>query len=290
MSAQAVSVVVASHERPQRLRRLLDALDAQTWRDFELIVVLDDAGEESAGMLRERGVAFERLAPGSAGPGAKRNVGWRRARAPLVAFTDDDCRPAPEWLQGLVEASRDGAIVQGATRPDPGEAHLLRGPLARTQHVDPPSPFGQTCNIAYPRALLEAIGGFPDLPDAAGEDTDLYVRAQAAGAPVVAAPEALVWHAVTRPGLGAALAGLGRWQHLAYVVRHHPSIRRQLTLGVFWKSSHLWLTVALLIRRPLGWAPYLWHVRRRLPFAPLVDAAELLVALRGAVRYRTPFL
>jgi GT2 family glycosyltransferase len=290
VTAPAVSVVVASHERPARLRRLLDALDAQTLRGFELIVVLDDAGEESAALLGERGVRFERLAPGSAGPGAKRNTGWRAARAPLVAFTDDDCRPAPEWLEGLVAAARDGAVVQGATRPDPEEAHRLGGPLARTQHIDPPSPFGQTCNIAYPRALLEALGGFPELPDAAGEDTDLFLRARARGAPLVAAPGAVVWHAVTQPGLGAALRGLWRWQHVAYVVRRHPSVRRHLTLGVFWKPSHLWLAVALLGRRPVAWLPYLWHVRRRLPVAPVVDLAELVVALRGAVRYRTPFL
>src|SRR3954470_6358165 len=93
-----VSVVVPSHERPLRLRWLLNALEEQTLpRDrWELVVVHDSRGEETATLLdghplTEAGVLrHERLEPGTGTPARQRNVGWRRARAPLVAFTDDD--------------------------------------------------------------------------------------------------------------------------------------------------------------------------------------------------------
>jgi glycosyltransferase involved in cell wall biosynthesis len=308
MTPPAVSVVVASHERPDRLARLLDALAGQTLAPhrFEVVVVFDDAGERTAALLREHALARDgrlraiRLPAGTGAPSVQRNRGWRAARAPLVAFTDDDCRPRHDWLAGLLTVAHaaPGAVVQGATRPDPEEEHLLGRPLARSLTIEPPSPFGQTCNVLYPRAVLERLEGFAEhLPAPAGEDTDLWLRAQEAGTPVAAAPEALVWHAVTVLGLLAALRGMGRWQHVAYVVRRHPAIRRELALGVFWKPAHAWLVLALAglglsRRRPVAAvlaAPWLWSARRS-PRRLVLDVAELAVAARGAVRYRTPFL
>jgi glycosyltransferase involved in cell wall biosynthesis len=318
MAAPEVSVVVPAHERPARLARLLDALAAQTLppERFEVVVVHDCVGEDSARLLAGHDLARAgvlrsvRLAPGTGRPSVQRNRGWREAAAPLIAFTDDDCRPHEGWLASLLSAAQGvpGAVVQGATRPDPGEEHLLARPLARSLHVDPPGPYGQTCNVLYPRELLERLEGFAEhLPAAAGEDTDLFLRAREAGAAVAAAPKALVWHAVTVPSLGEALRGLGRWQHVAYVVKRHPQVREQLTLRVFWKPAHARLLLALaglgLTRRrvagvPAGAAlavPWLWsegraHGVRALPGRLVVDLGELAVAVRGALRYRTPFL
>src|SRR5207247_9572197 len=96
---------------------------------------------------------------------------------------------------------------------------------AGTQEGSPPTPVAQTCNIAYARALLERSGGFDEaLPLAAGEDTDLAIRAQALGAQIVAAPEVLTYHAVEAVTLPARLRETWRWQHLAYVVRRHPQL------------------------------------------------------------------
>jgi glycosyltransferase involved in cell wall biosynthesis len=165
-----IAVVVPSHDRPLRLRWLLNALEEQTLpRDrFEVVVVHDSSGPETEELLRTHPLAAEGVlrhrafAPGP-GPAHKRNAGWRMARAPLVAFTDDDCRPPPEWLERALAGARrhPGAIVQGTTRPDPDEEELvLAAAHARTQRIDPPSPWAETCNIVYPRDVLEAVGGF----------------------------------------------------------------------------------------------------------------------------------
>ena len=98
----------------------------------------------------------------------------------MVAFTDDDCRPPPEWLERALEAARahPGQVVQGATRPDPHEAHLLgMAPHARSQNINPPVPWAQTCNIVYPREALERVGGFDEQIPTAGDDMDLAARA-----------------------------------------------------------------------------------------------------------------
>ena len=74
-----VSVVVPTCGRRELLERCLDALERQSLERgrYEVIVIED----------RER-----------RGPAWARNQGWRRSRAPVVAFTDDDCVPAPDWL------------------------------------------------------------------------------------------------------------------------------------------------------------------------------------------------
>src|SRR3954468_16744353 len=314
-----VSVVVASHERPLRLRWLLNALEEQTLAPerWELVVVHDSRGPETQELLeshplRARGtLRHRRLEPHTGPPGRQRNAGWREARAPLVVFTDDDCRPQPDWLEGLLAEARrpPGAIVQGRVQADPLEAEILRAPHARTVEVpDPPGPYAQTCNVLYPRELLERVAGFVE-ELASGEDTDLYERVRATGAPYVGAAHAVVYHAVESSTLIGALRRSIRWEDLAYVVKHHPHVRQRLELGVFWRRSHARLALALAgaaappVPPPAGalTLPYLAHlVRRRgmykralaratleLPGRIAIDAVEMAALARGSVRYRT---
>lgn len=318
-----ISVVVPSHLRPLRLRWLLNALEEQSLAPdrWEAIVIHDDGDNQAERALSEHGFADKgrlrriRLAPGSGSPARQRNTGWRAARAPLVAFTDDDCRREPEWLERLLAAAEEypHAIVQGATRPDPYEADVIPfTPRARTIRVDPPGAFAQTCNILYPRAVLESVGGLDEtLPAAAGEDTDLALRARALGVPYVGAPRAVVNHAVEAYSILGMIRMAWKWQHLPYVVRRHPQLRRQMPLGLFWRSSHAWALggalAAVTLRRwlaLLAFAPYVgalmpfagrsprrWLRRLvELPSRVLIDLAELIALVRGSVRYRTPFL
>ncbi len=318
----AVSVVVPSHGRPLRLRWLLNALEEQTLPpdSWEVVVVHDDADEEAERLLRAHPLAaagrlrHRRLPPGTGSAPRQRNAGWRAARTPLVAFTDDDCRPDPEWLERLLAAaSRSaGAIVQGATRPDPDEAELLAAPRARTITVHPPGPYLETCNVLYPRALLARLGGFEERLRA-GDDTDLALRARAAGEQVVAAPDALVHHAVEALSLPGMVRLTLKWRDLPLVVRRHPSVRRGLPLGVVWRSSHGWLALAALgaARAAQGSRaggllalPYLRyglarrgrHARGRLraaaelPGHTVVELAEIVALAYGSARHRTLFL
>jgi GT2 family glycosyltransferase len=305
-----VAVVVASHERPLRLRWLLNALEEQTFTDFEVVVCFDDRDDEAARMLAAHplGPRAIRLNPPT-GPAEKRNAAWRATDAQTIVFTDDDCRPPADWLERLLTARADGAIVQGATRPDPDELALLqRAPHARSQMIDPPTAWGQTCNIAYPRALLERLGGLDEaLPAAAGEDADLLQRALDSGARLVPAPDAVTYHCVEVDPLPRRARQLWRWQHNAYVVKRHPQLRRAFPLGVFWKRRHATLALALVgaaTRRPLLALPWvadalpsyghhprgLARAASELPGRAVADAVELAACARGSLRYRTLFL
>jgi GT2 family glycosyltransferase len=317
VSAPAVGVVIASHGRALRLRWLLNALEEQRAAgSFEVVVVHDYEPAERARLLddhplvRTGAARLLAIARGSGSPARQRNLGWRAARASLIAFTDDDCRPEPEWLAALVAAAHahPGAIVQGATRPDPFEQDVMAAPHIRTLTVTPPTSRAQTCNILYPRAVLEALGGF-DEHAVVGEDVDLALRARAAGVALAAAPAAVVHHAVEAFTLPGIVRQNWKWRHLPWLLARHPELRRECRLGVFWVPRHGRLALAAagmaaarahpalallglpyaaeaLSRRGPGARAHAVALAE-LPGQACADAAELATYAIGSARHRT---
>jgi glycosyltransferase involved in cell wall biosynthesis len=307
-----VSVVVATRDRPARLAALLAGLRRQRAPGaFEVVVVDDGSGPETVSRLQaelDRGELDLRVVRHEEprGPGAARNAGWRAARAPLVAFTDDDCVPEPGWIAAGLAAhrARADAIVQGRTEPEPAELHR-NGVLTRTLRVVELGPQYPTCNIFYPRELLERMGGFDEefglRPG--GEDTDLAWRAIESGRPAVLAEDALVHHAVERLGLAGTLRDATRWTATTRIFARHPGTRAMLDHGIFWNVWHYLLVrsaLSLLLPRPVRRLVLLRHVlalRRRaraagsgswaIPILLAYDAVETAAVVRGAVRHRT---
>jgi glycosyltransferase involved in cell wall biosynthesis len=317
-----VSVVVATVNRAELLEALMAGLRAQTLgRDrFEVLVVDDGSTDGTAavleretqrGELRLRTIGHRH----NLGLAVSRQEGWRTARADLLAFTDDDCVPAPDWLAAGLTASRRNpeAIVQGRT--DPRTADLerlgrLRRPFTRTLEIPAPDPHVQTCNVFYPRQVLERVGGLDTVEFArhAGDDADLAWRAIAAGARVVFEPDVRVEHAYLPLGPLGKLRYAAGWDLKVYAV--HPGLRRAyFTRRFFWKGSHYLLVRALIgaalpRRRRLlrAWLtlPYAVHLVERgrkegggpllAPYYALNDLIELVAAIRSTLRYRVPML
>jgi glycosyltransferase involved in cell wall biosynthesis len=306
-----VSVVVPTRSRPARLERLLEGLREQTLEPsrFEVIVVGDGASPETYSLLeRERARGglelrvVERALPG--GPSAARNSGWQVARAPLVAFIDDDCRPVADWLAAGTQASDPLSVVQGATYPDPDDSHHA-GIFSRTVEVQALGPQFETCNIFYPREALDQLGGFDERYGITpgGEDTDLAWRAIEAGYTPAFAPHALVYHAVDRLGPAGMLRVAARWSEPMRVFAAHPQARQMLYRGVFWNVWHylVWRSILALaapsvLRRVLI-TLHLLELRKRarregsgaraIPFLLVHDLVECWAVARGAVRNGT---
>ena len=310
-----IAVVVSTKNRERRLASLIESLRGQDLdpERFEVVIV-DNASTDGTPALLD----YERSAGGLSlrlvgnrvdrGTAASRNAGWRAADAPLIAFTDDDCELDSGWLRTLLEAANrhPGALLQGRTEPIPRERTAL-GPFSRTKKVTSLGPFYETCNIAYPRELLERLGGFDAeaFPGWGGEDTDLAWRALAEGADAVFVPEALAYHAVNQLGPAGTLRLALGWSDAMGVLPRHPGIRRHLHHRFFWKRSHeLFLFAvlgALLARRvppaALLAVPYLRQLRGRaagnpelIAFLPMNDALEMVAAARGGIRHRTPII
>lgn len=307
-----IAVVIPTRRRETRLAFALTALADQTLDPgrFEVIVVrAPDAGSGPLAAAPE-GVNVRFLESAVDSPAAKRNVGWRASQAATIAFTDDDCRPARDWLERLREANPSPrTILQGRTEPDPDEQHLYSG-LARSWEITEPNLWYATCNLACPRALLERLDGFDERFAATwGEDTDLGLRARELGAAVEYVDDALVWHAVLSRSLPQALREAVRHDATPVVVARHPIHRRTLFAGIG-NHRHLRLLLALAgvpawrRRRPLLGAlaalPYLWlhlDLRRprlgrllrqavRVPAQVALDSTETVVTIRSAIRNR----
>jgi GT2 family glycosyltransferase len=242
-----ISVIVPTGGREARLAFLLDALGAQTLprERFEVVVVRGDRQEPPYTRAPD-GLAVRFLsAAASRGPTDKRNVGWRASEGPLIAFTDDDCRPRPDWLEQLMAAADGGGFLQGRTEPDPDESHLLRG-MSRSRSVVGPSPWYPGCNMAYPRELLERLDGFDESFTFGSEDTDLALRALALGADCQYVDGAVVYHAVFSRNVVTAARDTLQWPSFPRLFAKHPAHRQHLYLHLFRNKTHATLTLGLV--------------------------------------------
>jgi GT2 family glycosyltransferase len=250
------------------------------------------------------------------GPSAARNIGWRAARAPRIAFTDDDCRPGPEWLAGLVTNLERADLVQGRTVPDPTQTWRLR-PFSRTIVTEKEWGYYETCNVAYRKEALERVGGFDEgFRRPFGEDTDLAWRVKETGGASVFEPDAVVYHAVWPQSFLGHIRDLPRREGMVRVLSRNPKLRYQLPRRWFWEPSHppalvaaAGLALVATNRSPattvLGLAllaPYVRHrlkVQRRgslwrqpvvIPESLIADLVEIGVLAKASARYRTVLL
>jgi GT2 family glycosyltransferase len=321
MTEPEVSVVCSTYQRSARLLLMLEALEKQTLDHdrFEVVVVDDGSTDGTAAALADfakhsslnlRPIIFE----ANQGRGPGREAGWRAARAPIVAFTDDDCAPAPEWLEAGVAAAQTGAaIVVGRTLPNPAQAHNA-GIWSRSQAIGAKNGtlYFHTCNIFYRRADLEAVGGFDrEFRAKGGEDTDLGWRVEARGGVAVFAEDALVFHDVVAGSFRSALREASKWIDIPRVTKkHRKRARPLLAYRLFWKPSHAYVVVALasvgvtVATRNVFWLagllPWVYYRLRKnplwrgskaqrivyLPHAFVLDTVEVATMARGSVRHR----
>ncbi len=245
-----VSVCVPTYQRPEALERALrhlTSLDAPVG-GYEVVVV-DDGSHASFGIpaLLECWAATSPVPlrwaslPRNAGPAAARNAAWRMADGAWIAFTDDDCRPARDWLVRLLAvAEGSGAqVVEGRTVPDPERVDLLQEPFARSVAVEGPDGYFRTCNILYRRSLLDALDGFDEAFRLIADDTDLGWRATEAGASTGFAADAVVVHDVTVGSFVSDLKSRRRWADVVRMIAKHPGSRRLAWKPYVYRRSHL---------------------------------------------------
>jgi glycosyltransferase involved in cell wall biosynthesis len=98
-----VSVVVCTYKRADKLGACLDALQRQSMGDRVEVIVVDDGPDDATARVADRYDVRLIRHPHNRGLAAARNTGIEAAKAPIVAFTDDDCVPHDSWLEALLE-------------------------------------------------------------------------------------------------------------------------------------------------------------------------------------------
>jgi glycosyltransferase involved in cell wall biosynthesis len=210
----SVSVVISTFNRASSLSRTLWSLaqqSADAALDFEVIVVDNKCTDGTAAVVQRFLVwqpeRFRYVFEPRQGVSYGRNAGIRAARAPIVAFTDDDNEATPQWVTAIKDAldqHPEAAAVGGRILPEwPApvpewldERHW--SPLAildygdrafYTSASDPRCLL--TANLAVRREIFSTIGEFsPDFPRC--QDHELQIRLWRAGARAFYAPDVVV--------------------------------------------------------------------------------------------------
>jgi glycosyltransferase involved in cell wall biosynthesis len=217
-----LSVVVPTRNRPDQIGACVESVLACPEGGLELVVVdqsdSDDTGRELGRYAADR--RLRHIRSDTRGASNARNLGIAHSRAPLLAFTDDDCRVPVDWASRILRHFEDApevSLVFGSVRLP--ETYAVGGFGAQFEPTErefqhrlpaPDTPWGISANMSVRRAVVARIGGFDQLLGpgalfpAGGEDTDFMIRAVAAGFKIVNAREVAVLHLGVREGAEAA--------------------------------------------------------------------------------------
>jgi GT2 family glycosyltransferase len=271
-----VSVVVCTRDRPQSLANALRDIAALKYSPFE-VVVIDNAPASDATrnvMLNEFAddPRFRYVLEPRPGLSCARNRGVAEATGEIVAFTDDDVRVDPWWLDGIVagfQSAPEVTCVTGmiATAEIDNAIqlyfHIRIGwgvscdrrlyDLFENRDDSPLYPYtvgrlGSGANFAIARAALKELGDFDEALGAgtitgAGEDTNMFMRVLLGGHRLVYEPSAIVWH-VHRTNVAALSKqmrayGSGCSAGMAAIVSQSAMARRELPRKVVRGVAHM---------------------------------------------------
>ncbi len=250
-----VTIAIPTLAADDALAACLDSLRAQTFRDFE-VMVIDNSGQQR---VQEAGVTVI-ANRGNVGFGAAINQAFRQSAAPYLATLNDDTTADANWLGALVRAMEERPeigmcapriLLAGDGRMD--SAGMLVGADGSSKqrgHLQPATGYNRreeilmpsACAALYRREMLEEIGLFDEEFFLYCEDTDLGLRARWAAWECVYVPDARIEHRYSHSA--------GRASPLkAYYVE-----RNRLFVAVKnFPLSVLWLTPFYSLAR------YFWH-------------------------------
>ena len=234
-----VSVVIATYNRHELLRRLLEQLDDQTigTSHYEVIAVDDgskeDTREKLAGLKTKYPLRIERQE--NAGAATARQRGVDLATGKIIVIVDDDMQVGRDFLEKhLAKHTTDRTVVLGRLRPDAklsdmplferfyarvlaGKAEAFAAGKAQVRGHDV-----YTGNVSFPRKLFLEAGGF-DAQFRALEDEELGIRLEKAGATFAFANEAESIHGSDWTSMKAWMNRAQRdGVYQAKVSRKHP--------------------------------------------------------------------
>jgi glycosyltransferase involved in cell wall biosynthesis len=210
-----VSVVICTRNRPDRIGSTLQSVAAQEYPSYDVLVVDQSSGDETAALVAEARAHFPmirylRLET----PGLSRayNEGVRATTSRLLAFTDDDAVAPPDWLRHIE--------IAFAAHPQAGLLYgqvLLPPELVDRENSEGVTPgipipertlldrrhgfrvFGMGANFAARRQIFERVGGFDEVlggggPLQSSQDFDFMYRVFRSGETTLLEPSVVVYH------------------------------------------------------------------------------------------------
>ena len=202
------SIVIPTYNRPDRLNTCLESLTGLDYsRDRFEVIIVDDGSEQPLDNIVQRydeQINITLVRQENKGPAQARNHGADIAQGEYLAFTDDDCTLAPDWLSALEKCLADhpNSLVGGYTinalenNLYSTASQLLINYIYEYYNVlSQGAQFFASNNFALARELFHKVGKFDvSFPLAAGEDREFCDRVLYRGYSLNYAPEAIIYH------------------------------------------------------------------------------------------------
>ena len=210
------SIIIVNWNGLAHLPECLDSLSAQTFRDFEVIMVDNGSEDDSVSFVRKHYSWVKVIPlPQNTGFATGNNRGFEHAVGDYIVTLNNDTRTEPDWLENLVRVADEyqhagmiasrictfsnpdmidsigmGICRDGMSRGRFRNRHWSDLDLKNVEEILFPS----ACAALYKRKMLEETGFFDDDFFAFAEDSDLGLRGRLAGWDALAATQAVVYH------------------------------------------------------------------------------------------------
>lgn len=201
-----ISVIIPTFNRCQSLKRCLDSLKDQTYHklNYEVVVVDDGSTDGTESFLKRYGgginFIFSYYRQENKGPAAARNLGIRNAVGDLIAFTDDDCFAATDWLEQLAKGFTEEKVAGVGGTVSPYTSGMVSDYIHYMKVLEPGMSEGMvlylvTANACYQRAIIDEVGGFSErIRNPGGEDPELSIKILEKGYELAYNPQSIIFH------------------------------------------------------------------------------------------------
>jgi len=204
-----LSLVICTRNRASQLADSLRSLTKIHYpAAWELVIVDNGSKDETQVVIKNHTETtfLKKVIEPRPGLGRARNRGWKISQGDIIAFTDDDCYPAHDFLFSIArcfeEDPRLGFVGGRILRHDPDDYRVTVQEKTCRHELCPgeflPTGLIQGANFACRRAALESVGGFDERFGAGAffpcEDVDVMARMSALGWQGAFDPRPLVYH------------------------------------------------------------------------------------------------
>jgi glycosyltransferase involved in cell wall biosynthesis len=273
-----ISLIICTRDRCRQLARCLEAVQRINFaRAWELIIVDNGSVDETPSIVREfvssGGLSAVHIFESKPGKSHALNAALEKARGDILAFTDDDCYPSPDFLRAIWSVFEDPSVdymVGRVMLHDPTDH-----PIAVNESMTPVTYRGRSflsgglgffggANMAFRRHVLVNIGGFdpifgPGSRFTYAEDLDVVARASAMGCEGRYCPDVVVRHHHQRkksdaPAVWKACGiGMGAY-HMKLLLTYHEWWWFVKSIAVL--RLHFRISRRMFMWEPVGAAQY----------------------------------
>jgi glycosyltransferase involved in cell wall biosynthesis len=270
LTAISISVVICTRDRPALIRRAIESVAQQDYPHFDVLVVDQSSSDDTQQIvdeLMEQYPCVHYLHLNEVGVSRSYNVGISSTNGEILAFTDEDCAVAPNWLEAIGQAFTREPYVQVVF----GQVLLPPELLARdgVDGITPMLPFtqrrrmsqrdgfqvfGMGCSFAARRTVCRQIGGFDEIlcyggPLKCSQDFDFEYRVYRSGGTILLEPEVIVYHYGFRslPQWGSSQKTYA-WGDGAFYMKH---VRSGDLLATWLLAQRLTLCIGRAIKKHL---------------------------------------